>query len=155
MGPRRLGTTDSPWSAKGEVPLVSNDRIGRGGDYQGGNLGSGRASSKYLISDGRMADRVEELRRDRPEVLRGAGTDEALRQIGGVRGPDSPLTVYRATSGDSINHGDWVFLSEGQADRWARASMSKRPKKGFKVVKARVKAKQVGYTGKNLEFVMV
>lgn len=155
VGPRTVGTTRSQYSSRGEVPLVANDRIGGAGEYQGTNSGSGRADSKFLISDGRMEREIDRMRKESPKTFSGNGIDEVLRQISSVNGPESAVTVYRATLGDSINHGDWVFLSEAQADRFARASMSRRPKKGYKVVKAKVRAKQVGWTGKNLEFVMM
>lgn len=156
IGPRRVGVTDSEYSSKGEVPLIANDTIGRPSGYQGSNLGSGVAASKFDLGDGtRIRDSIDRMRTDSPRALEGAGSRDALRQIEGIRGPDSKITVYRATPGDSINHGDWVFLSEKQADRWARATLSKKPKKGYKVVKAKVRAKQVGWTGKNLEFVML
>lgn len=77
---------------------------------------------------------------------------EAVKQIEKIKGnPNANVTIYRATIGDHINSGDWVFLSKAQAERWTKTTFGK-PKKGFKVVSANVKARTLIYQGKGLEF---
>lgn len=79
---------------------------------------------------------------------------EAIEQLNRVKGnPDSEITIYRATPSDSINTGDWVFLDRKQAEKLTRSMFSNTPKPGYKVVAEKVKAKDVDWTGKNLEFV--
>ena len=65
--------------------------------------------------------------------------------------PNAEITIYRATPGNSINNNDWVFLDKDYAERWTRTPMGT-PKPGFKVVELKTKAKNVEWTGKNLEF---
>lgn len=77
---------------------------------------------------------------------------EALAVIEKVKGnPDAEITIYRAAPGESINNGDYVFIDREHAERWAKTPFG-RPKPGFKVLEKKVKASQVDWTKKNLEF---
>ena len=78
---------------------------------------------------------------------------ETLTQINNVKNnPNADIKIYRATIGDTINQNDWVFLSKAQADKWTKTPFGT-PKPNFKVVEMTVKAKNVDWSGKNLEFV--
>lgn len=77
---------------------------------------------------------------------------EAIVQINSISGKNSDVKIYRATIGKSINSGDWVFLSKAQAERWTKTALGT-PKPGVKVIESTIKAKDVDWTGKNLEFV--
>lgn len=79
---------------------------------------------------------------------------EAIAQINKVaNNPDANIKIYRATIGNTINSGDWVFLDKSQADKWTKTAFGK-PKPGVKVLTQTVKAKYVDWTGKNLEFML-
>ena len=125
---------------------------GRGGssglDYQGKNGGSGRASSSGVnVSD--MKSKIDGLPQ---KVVENKLATEAISQINSIKGRDANVKIYRATIGDSINQNDWVFLSKAQAEKWTKTPLG-RPKPGVKVIELTVKAKDVDWTGKNLEFV--
>ena len=74
---------------------------------------------------------------------------ETLKEIEG--NPNAKITVYRATPGDNINDGDWVFIDRQHAENWTKTPFGS-PKPGFKVVEMETEAKNVEWTGKNLEF---
>ena len=104
--------------------------------YQGKNSGSGRASSSG-VNVSEMRGKLDSLSSN---VLNDKHAAETIEQI------------YRATVGNSINQNDWVFLSKAQAERWTKTPLG-RPKPGVKVIESTVKASEVDWTGKNLEFV--
>lgn len=68
-----------------------------------------------------------------------------------MNNPDSKITIYRATPGNQINNGGLVFINPQKAEKWTKTAFGT-PKKGFKVVKKVVSAKEIDWTGKNLEF---
>lgn len=74
---------------------------------------------------------------------------ETLEKIEGK--PNEKIKIYRATPGDSINDGDWVFIDKQHAENWTKTPFGT-PKIGFKVVEMETEAKNVEWTGKNLEF---
>lgn len=115
--------------------------------YQG-NQGYAKASSTgYTVSN--MADRLSTLNAKTLE-----SNSDAVRIINTVaNNPNASITIYRATVGDTINQGDWVFLDRAHAERWTKTAFGS-PKPGVKVVTATVKAKDVDWTGKNLEFML-
>lgn len=76
---------------------------------------------------------------------------EELKQVKSITGPNSEVTVYRATPGDSINTGDWIFLDKARAEGWTRTPFGSQ-KPGFQVIETTVKARDIDWTGKNLEF---
>ena len=76
----------------------------------------------------------------------------AISVINSVKdNPNATITIYRATIGKGINKGDWVFLDEAHAQKWTKTAFGT-PKPNVKVRKKKVKAKDVDWTGKNLEF---
>ena len=125
---------------------------GRGGNsnlsYQGNNGGSGRASSNG-VNVSEMRDKLNSLS---PNVVNSNLATETVTHINSLKDRNSDVKIYRATIGDSINKNDWVFLSRAQAERWTKTPLG-RPKPGVKVIESTVKAKDVDWTGKNLEFV--
>ena len=125
---------------------------GRGGKnnlgYQGNNGGSGRASSNG-VNVSEMRDKLNSIS---PNAINSKLAAETISQISSLNGKNSDVKIYRATIGDSINQNDWVFLSRAQAERWAKTPFG-RPKPGVKIIESTVKAKDVDWTGKNLEFV--
>jgi hypothetical protein len=74
---------------------------------------------------------------------------ETLKKIEGK--PDEKIKIYRATPSDEINDGDWVFLDKQHAEDWTKTPFGQQ-KIGFKVVEMETEAKNVEWTGKNLEF---
>ena len=95
---------------------------------------------------------VNKLSNVTPEVLQ--DNQEAVAQIQKVaNNPNAKIKIYRATIGDTINSGDWVFLDKSRADRWTKTHFGT-PKPGVKVITKTVKAKDVDWTGKNLEFML-
>lgn len=125
---------------------------GRGGSsnlsYQENNGGSGRASSNG-VNVSEMRAKLNSLSSN---VINNKHSTEAITQINSLKDRNSDVKIYRATIGDSINKNDWVFLSRAQAERWTKTPLG-RPKPGVKVIESTVKAKDVDWTGKNLEFV--
>ena len=96
-----------------------------------------------------MVDKLQNLA---PKVLQ--ANQEAVAQIQKVaNNPNAKIKIYRATIGNTINSGDWVFLDKSQADKWTKTPLG-RPKPGVKVLTQTVKAKDVDWTGKNLEFML-
>ena len=96
-----------------------------------------------------MVDKLSNLA---PKVLQ--ANQEAVAQIQKVaNNPNAKIKIYRATIGNTINSGDWVFLDKSQADKWTKTPLG-RPKPGVKVITQTVKAKDVDWTGKNLEFML-
>ena len=96
-----------------------------------------------------MVDKLSNLA---PKVLQ--ANQEAVAQIQKVaNNPNAKIKIYRATIGNTINSGDWVFLDKSQADKWTKTPLG-RPKPGVKVLTQTVKAKDVDWTGKNLEFML-
>lgn len=100
---------------------------------------------------GKTADKMAaEISKLAPNAIK--ANQEAIAQIQAVSGnPNATITIYRATVGDTINNGDWVFLEKSLAERWTKTAMGT-PKPGVKVLQMKVKAKDVDWTGKNLEF---
>lgn len=118
--------------------------------YQGKNGGSGRASSSG-VNVSEMRSKLDSLSSN---VLNDKRAAETIEQIQNLTGRDQNVKIYRATVGNSINQNDWVFLSKAQAERWTKTPLG-RPKPGVKVIESTVKASEVDWTGKNLEFVYV
>lgn len=114
--------------------------------------GSGVANSEGDLFY--LKDKLPALQEKAPSVYRDDRISEETRaQLAGVTSPDDYVTVYRATPGESINPNDWIFMSREQANRFATTPFSGKPKPGYNVVESRVKASEVGWAGKNLEFV--
>lgn len=112
--------------------------------YQGKQYGKayGRGETADM-----MAGKLDKL----PEKVVEANP-EAIKQLKEASGnPNAKITIYRATVGDTINEGDWVFLERSLAEKWTKTPMGT-PKKGCKVLTKEVAAKDVDWTGKNLEF---
>lgn len=118
--------------------------------YQGTNTGSGKASGKGL--DWSSPDAFRKIEEYIAKYPASGSDSQALGQIRNITGPDSTVTIYRATPGGQINKGDWIFLSFEYADRWTRTAFG-RSKPGFKVIQGQVKARDIDWTGKNLEFI--
>ena len=96
-----------------------------------------------------MVDKLSNLA---PKVLQ--ANQEAVAQIQKVaNNPNAKIKIYRATIGNTINSGDWVFLDKSQAAKWTKTPLGS-PKPGVKVLTQTVKAKDVDWTGKNLEFML-
>lgn len=119
--------------------------------YQGSNDGSGKAKST-----GKYADTlIEEVRNWEKEgknskvIERNKEGIETLKQIEG--NPDAKVKIYRATPGDNINDGDWVFIDKQHAEEWTKTPFGT-PKPGFKVVEMETEARNLEWAGKNLEF---
>ena len=71
-------------------------------------------------------------------------TKEALEKVKG--NPDAKITIYRATTGDTINDGDWVTLSKSYAEDH---NYSQLDGKG-KVISKEVPVKDVEWAGDDL-----
>ena len=115
--------------------------------YQGKKFN--QASGRGQTVDA-MAQKLDSI----PQKVKDA-SPEAVRQIEKAAGnPDAVITIYRATPGDSINTNDWVFLDKQNAEKWTKTAFGK-PKPGYQVLEVKVKAKDVDWTGKNLEFTYI
>lgn len=120
--------------------------------YQGTNKGSGKAWGELNAFDARS--KIETKILEHPKAAE--NEDEALHQLRRLKSPDDLITVYRAAPADHINPNDWVFLSRKKADRFAhRLFNPTEMKPGYKVLSIRVKASDVMYTGKNIEFAYI
>ena len=127
-------------------PKTGRFTTGSDTSYQG-NGGYRKASGTGNTVD-MMANRLEKLPQKTLEDF-----SEAVEVINSVKGkPDAEVNIYRATVGDSINDGDYVWLDKKHADRWTKTAMGT-PKPNVKVLTMAVKASEVDWTGKNLEFV--
>ena len=74
-------------------------------------------------------------------------TKETMQQLNKVRNnPDAMVTIYRATTGDSINNGDWITLSKTYADTHNEHSLQNKGK----VVSMQVKAKDIQFAGDDI-----
>ena len=114
-------------------------------NYQG-NGGYAKAASTGISADNMMSN-IASLP---TKVI--TGNDETIKVLRHINGkPNASITIYRATIGGSINNGDWVFLDKAHAEKWTKTAFGT-PKPGVKVVTKTVKAKDVDWTGKNLEF---
>ncbi len=71
-------------------------------------------------------------------------TKEALEKVKG--NPDAKITIYRATTGDTINEGDWITLSKSYAEDH---NYSQLDGKG-KVISKKVPVKDVEWAGDDL-----
>lgn len=115
-------------------------------DYQGKNGGSGKANNSGI-----SADKIN-LNNINSKALNNPKDAEAIAQLkAAANNPNAKITIYRATIGDNINSGDWVFLSQSMADKWTKTTLGT-PKPNVKVIKKVVSAKDVQWQHKNLEF---
>ena len=74
-------------------------------------------------------------------------TKETMQQLNKVRNnPDAMVTIYRATTGDSINDGDWVTLSKTYANTHNEHSLQNKGK----VISMQVKAKDIQFAGDDI-----
>ena len=120
-------------------------------DYQGKNLGSGKAEGKNITADkasGKINDFLSKY-----TAVYDKNMKETLDQLIQVKNkPNAEIKIYRASPSDSINSGDWVYLSKAQAEKWTKTHFGT-TKPGYKVTEKTVKASDVDWTGKNLDFV--
>lgn len=120
-------------------------------NYQGTNLGSGKPKETG-INVSNAYNKVSEML-DKYDTIYNESMEEALDQIKKAKdNPDSEIKIYRASPSDKINNGDWVYLSQKQAERWTKTHFG-RPKPNYSVTEMTVKAKDVEWSGKNLDFV--
>lgn len=123
------------------LPINKNNTSYQGNQFDKAH-GRGITTDEFLnLQENKLADNTKENKK-------------ALKKLEQVRNnPEAEITIYRATPGDTINNGDWVFLTKEEADNWSRSPITKTLKKGFKIVEKQVKANEVDWSGKNLEFV--
>lgn len=69
---------------------------------------------------------------------------EVLKKIKG--NPNAEVTIYRATTGDSINDGDWITLSKEYADIHNKHSLQSKGK----ILKMKVKASEIRFAGDDI-----
>ena len=143
----KLGYQNEQVKQETETPkeLISklNDTSYQGKDYS--------KAPTTNIKTNEMYETAIKLINKSPKVA--IDEEEELKQLESVKNnPDGEITIYRATIGDTINDNDWVFLSRTKAERWTRTPFGT-PKPNVKVLEKKVKAKDVEWTGKNLEFV--
>lgn len=74
-------------------------------------------------------------------------TKETMQQLNKVRGnPNAEITIYRATTGDSFNYGDWITLSKSYAEHHNYLQLDSKGK----VIEMKVKAKDIQFAGDDL-----
>lgn len=77
-----------------------------------------------------------------------AWVNETIEQLNKVKNnPNGEITIYRATTGDKINKGDWITLSKKYAEQHNESQLDGKGK----VVEMKVKAKDVQFAGDMLE----
>ena len=73
---------------------------------------------------------------------------ETMQQLNDARNnPEAEITIYRATTGDTINDGDWITLSKNYADMHNESQLDGKGK----VLEMKVKAKDIQFAGDALE----
>lgn len=117
--------------------------------YQGENNGKTPSTGKTADEVIKEIRKWEEQGKNEKVIEWNKEAIETLKKIEGK--PDEKIKIYRATPGDEINDGDWVFIDKEFAERWTKTPFGN-PKPGFKVVEMETEAKNVEWTGKNLEF---
>ena len=129
--------------------VTSSTSVKQDFSYQGTNHSRDKASGKGITVD-KMYQQIPKLANN---TLNDVNNKEAFEQIEKVKdNPNAKITIYRATTGDTINSGDWVFLDKNHAESFTKSIITKTPLPGYKVVEKTVKASDVDWTGKNLEF---
>ena len=113
---------------------------GRNREVSTNNIGSGITADNMYAHLNEIQANVRNNNREAVNIL------NRLRE-----NPDALVTIYKATSGGSIQHGDWVFLDRKHAERWTR-NASGTNKKGVHVVSKTVHADELEWTKRNLEF---
>lgn len=114
----------------------------------------GKEFNKAYGRDRTVDTMHKELQNLAPNTLNDEQAKETLEQIEKVKDdPNAMVNIYRATPGDTINEGDWIFLSKAQAERWTKTHFGT-SKPGFKVLEEQTEARNVDWSGKNLEFVL-
>ena len=74
--------------------------------------------------------------------------NETMKQLNQARNnPEAEITIYRATTGNSINDGDWITLSKDYANMHNESQLDGKGK----VLEMKVKAKDIQYAGDSLE----
>ncbi len=74
--------------------------------------------------------------------------NETMDQLNKVRNnPDGEITIYRATSGDKINEGDWITLSKNYAQTHLESQLDNKGQ----ILEMKVKAKDIQFAGDVLE----
>lgn len=75
-------------------------------------------------------------------------TKETMDQLNKIKNnPDAEITIYRATTGNSINDGDWITLSKNYAKRHNEHSLGNKGN----VVEMKVKAKDIQFAGDDIK----
>ena len=75
-------------------------------------------------------------------------TKETMQQLNKVKNnPDAMVTIYRATTGDSINNGDWITLSKTYANTHNQSNLNGKGK----VISMQVKAKDIQFAGDDIK----
>lgn len=115
------------------------------------------SSSDVARSTGKNASEIYEIiqgwQKENKNAVLLKNSKEAISQLKKAQNnPNAKITIYRATPGKSINKGDWIFLDKEKADSWSKDLFFGKTKPGYKVIKMEVKAKDIDWTGKNLEF---
>ena len=139
----------STQNVKSDTSSASSTSVKQDFSYQGTNHSRDKASGKGITVD-KMYQQIPKLANN---TLNDVNNKEAFEQIEKVKdNPNAKITIYRATTGDTINSGDWVFLDKNHAESFTKSIITKTPLPGYKVVEKTVKASDVDWTGKNLEF---
>lgn len=74
-------------------------------------------------------------------------SQESLRALKKVKGnPDAEITIYRATPGNKINHGDWITLSKTYANWHNQSQFNGKAN----VLEMKVKAKDIQFAGDDI-----
>lgn len=73
---------------------------------------------------------------------------ETMDQLNKIKNnPDAEITIYRATTGNSINDGDWITLSKNYANKHNEHSLGNKGN----VVEMKVKAKDIQFAGDDIK----
>ena len=109
-------------SNKAENSNTSSFSVEQDLSYQGTNHSGYKASGKGITVD-KMYQQVSKLA---DNTLNDTNNKEAFEQIEKVKdNPNAEITIYRGTSGDTINPGDWVFLDKKHAENFTKSIITK------------------------------
>lgn len=99
---------------------------------------------------GATIDNVPEFADGRNYNKTNASQQKAYEVLQRVKNnPEAEVTIYRATTGDSISEGDWVSLTREYAESHMKHSLQDIP--NAKILEKKVKAKDVRWAGDSID----
>ena len=105
-----------------EQAMIESGKFEEDTSYQGKEFNKAQGRGKTVDT------MYAELPKLSESVVNDEDVKETLQQLkDAYNNHEQIITIYRATPGDKINTGDWIFLSQKQAERWTKTTFG-RPK---------------------------